>query len=534
MEISHQPCPHTDCNSSDAFSWNTEKQIGMCYSCGKPYPSKGMSVYDWVSDEYPLKGNEGKETQMTTATKLKVVEPQTDGHYMALRGIGKNTMEFYGVKTYNKDDDPFSHVYVYPNGSTKTRVFPKDFHTGNGFKSDLLFGMDKFPAGTAKAITITEGELDAMSAYQMLGSQYPVVSLPSATPSKKLLENCKDWLGSFEKIYLSLDSDNKAEKFALSLMHLFPSRVYKVPHDKYKDANEFLVAGKPLAYKSAWYNSPLYMPDNIYASEEKFLNLLHDTPEHSYVPTGIQALDEKLLGLMRGHFTVIKGPTGIGKSELMRYLESNFIKNYPTVKFATWHLEETKLRSLLGVVSYQLQDNLTRKDLIEQKGRMTDVEGAIKVITTNSGYMQFHLREEDGAEELIDQIRVLTQVYGCEFILFEPIQDVITIGSDESKEAALADLAVRLSKLAADLNVGIVTIAHTNEAGDVKYCKMIGQRASVIIDIHRDKESDNLLDRNTTKLVIKKNRPTGLEGEAGELSFDPETFTLKEKADTWL
>jgi hypothetical protein len=217
----------------------------------------------------------------------------------------------------------------------------------------------------------------------------------------------------------------------------------------------------------------------------------------------------------------------------MRYLESNFVNNYPKVKFATWHLEETKLRSLLGVVSYYLKDNLTRKDLIEQKGRMGDVEMAIKGISQNTGYMQFHLREEDGAEELIDQIRVLTQVYGCEFIMMEPIQDIVTVGSDESKEAALAELAVRLSKLAADLNVGIITIAHTNEMGEVKYCRMIGQRASVIIDIQRDKDSENLLDRNTTKLVIKKNRPTGLEGSAGELLFDPETFTLSEKVETW-
>lgn len=534
-DLNHQPCPHESCGSSDAFSWSLEKHVGFCYSCGQAYPSKGMHVMDWAAERYPLKNdniNSDYEERTVSKANLKIVD-DSNGYFHPLRGVLKGTMEFYNVKTFNQNDEPHNHVYVYPNGSTKTRVFPKDFHTGNGFKSDMLFGMDKFPAGSARAVTITEGELDALSAYQMLGSQYPVVSLPGATPSKKLLENCKDWLGSFEKIYLSFDSDRKAEKFALSLMHLFPGRVYEVPHDKYKDANAFLQDGKSQLFKNAWFNAKLFTPDNIYSSEDAFLKLLHDTPEHSYIPTNIQALDEKLLGLMRGHFTVIKGPTGIGKSELMRYLENNFIQNYPQVKFATWHLEETKLRSLLGVVSYYLKDNLTRKDLITEKGKIGQVEEAIKEISANTGYMQFHLREEDGAEELVDQIRVLSQVYGCEYIMFEPIQDVITISNDDSKEAALADLAVRLSKLAADLNVGIITIAHTNEMGEIKYCRMIGQRASVVIDIERDKESDNVLDRNTTKLLIKKNRPTGLEGEAGELLFDPESFTLKEKTDTW-
>jgi len=158
---------------------------------------------------------------------------------------------------------------------------------------------------------------------------------------------------------------------------------------------------------------------------------------------------------------------------------------------------------------------------------------AIKHINRKTGQRQFHHREKDGPDELIEQIRTLTQVYGCKYVFFEPIQDVVTVSSDESKEAMLADLSVRLSKLAADLNVGIVTIGHTNDNGDFKYCRMIGQRASVIIDLVRDKEASDLIERNTTTLVVKKNRPCGLEGNAGELLFDGETFTLKEKGGGW-
>ena len=77
-------------------------------------------------------------------------------------------------------------------------------------------------------------------------------------------------------------------------------------------------------------------------------------------------------------------------------------------------------------------------------------------------------------------------------------------------------------------SVGIVTIAHTNENGDVKYCKMVGQRASVIIDIQRNKEAEDVLERNTTKLFIEKNRPTSLEGFAGEMLFDLDSFTMSE------
>ena len=68
---------------------------------------------------------------------------------------------------------------------------------------------------------------------------------------------------------------------------------------------------------------------------------------------------------MQGHFTVFKAPTGIGKTELMRYMEYSMLQQ--NIPIAAWHLEETKLRSLLGLVSYEVGDNLTRRDLIEEK-----------------------------------------------------------------------------------------------------------------------------------------------------------------------
>jgi replicative DNA helicase len=339
-------------------------------------------------------------------------------------------------------------------------------------------------------------------------------------------ENCKEWLDSFEKIILSVDNDEAGNAVADRMAKLFPNKVYRVPHDKYKDANEFLQDNANQEFKSAWWNAKKYTPENILNTTDQFLSLYHDTPEHQYVPTGIEALDEKILGLMQGHFTVIKAQTGIGKTEVMRYLEYNFLKQ--GVPIAAWHLEETKLRTLLGLVSYELKDNVTRRDLIDGKGVEDKVVGAIESLTKDELFYQFYLGDGQSAEELIDQIRFFSQACGCKFVFFEPIQDVVAGRSESTKEELLADLSIRLSKLAAELNVGIVTIAHTNEDGDPKYCKMIGQRASVIIDLQRDKEADDVDERNTTYISVQKNRPCSEEGRAGRMRFNMETFTLKE------
>ena len=454
----------------------------------------------------------------------KRIEDRSEGEHTPLRGIMLGTMKDYNVLTYDDRQE-----YIYPSGGIKVRkLSDKAFYAKDGFKGDELFGMNLFPAGCSKMVTITEGELDALSAAQMLKSQYtnPVVSLPSATPSKKLWENCKDWLGSFEKIVLSVDNDEAGNALADRMARLFPNKIYRMQHGEYKDANDFLQAGKGADFKNLWWKPVKHTPENILNTADEFLKLYEDTPEHVYYPTGIVALDDKILGLMQGHFTVFKAPTGIGKTELMRYMEYSMLKQ--GIPIAAWHLEETKLRSLLGLVSYEVGDNLTRRDLIDEKEADSLVREAIGNLTKDENFYQFYLGDGQGTDELIDQIRFFSQACDCKFVFFEPIQDVVVGTSEESKEAMLADLSIRLSKLAAELNVGIVTIAHTNENGDPKYCKMIGQRASVIIDLHRDKEADTIEERNTTYLKVEKNRPCSEEGQAGKLAFNLDTFMLRE------
>jgi twinkle protein len=513
-EIKHQPCPYVACQSSDAFCYNTGG-YGKCHSCGRAYPSKD-EMFEWAKEAYPTKYAE-------TVVEIRKPDP-SNGKYVPMRGITKETMQDFNVLTYDDKQE-----YIYPSGGIKVRcIADKKFYTKEGFKGDELFGMNMFTAGCSKTVTITEGELDALSVAQMLKSQYinPVVSLPSATPSKKMWENCADWLNSFERIVLSVDNDEAGNAVADRVARLFPNKVYRVPHEKYKDANDFLQNNAIQEFKSAWFKPRKHTPENILNSTEQFLSLYRDTPEHQYVPTGIQALDDKILGLMQGHFTVIKAPTGIGKTEIMRYLEYNMLER--GIPIAAWHLEETKLRSLLGLVSYHIKDNLTRRDLIEEKDAEDLVVTAIEELTKDEKFYQFYLPDGQGADELCDQIRFFSQACDCKFVFFEPIQDVVAGTSEESKEAMLADLSIRLSKLAAELNVGIVTIAHTNENGDPKYCKMIGQRASVIIDLQRDKESEDYDERNTTYISVQKNRPCSEEGRAGKMKFDSDSFTLRE------
>lgn len=467
-----------------------------------------------------------------------------DGNYVK----GKNQAEFSTNRKHNAD---VVQALAHSCGYVST-IINRSNDYGNWMKVSILFG--KSNSSTQKGYTNTHyngrvmcvqvdsgmilvrqngsvsisGNCDAMSAWQMLKGSYlnPVVGLPGASPSGKLWEKCKKYLDSFEEIILSVDNDDPGDKVAQLISEIFPGKVTRMEHGQYKDANDFLQAGDAQAYKQAWWKAKKVKPDNILIGGDDFLSLYEDSPDFEYFETGIKELDEKMLGICKGYVTLIQAESGLGKTEFTRYLEWQCLTN-STYKIAAMHLEETKLRSILGLVSYKLGDNLTIKKFIEEKGREEDVKHAIKELTDSERFMLFDYDMQEGHEELVRQVRYLVAALKVDFIVIEPIQDCVT-GSSSEKEGKLADLITQLSTLAAKTNVGIVVVAHQNSEGGAMYSSMITKRAAFEILLKRDRESEDLVEQNRTHVIIGRKNRTGLgSGKAGAVDFDLESYTLK-------
>ena len=533
-------CPDHQINTggSDSYNFNSEKGVGSCLSCGLATwtddkgrlwgrKTKGSKPY-LIEGEGHLKAPSSKQEDAFSDTfneEYEVLDnTEQEGSYIAMRGITEDTMEMFGVVTYGDTQE-----YTYPTGGIKVRKLPKDFHAKNGFKGDELFGMNLFPAGCSKVVVCTEGELDALSAWQMLknGSFVnPVVSFPSANPSGKLWEKCKKYLDSFDKIVLSVDNDEAGQKLQAKMSEIFPDKTYIMNHGDLKDANDFLQAGMAKEYKQAWWNAKKFKPDSILSDAEDYLKLYEDSPDFEYFTTGIEELDEKMLGISKGYVTLVQAETGLGKTEFCRYLENRAL-NHSEYKIAAMHLEESKLRSLLGLVSYKLGENVTIKKFIEEKGLDEEVRGAISEISSSERFVTFDFDMQEGHEELIKQVRYLVAAMSVDFIFIEPIQDCVT-GSSSEKEGKLADLITQLSTLASKLNVGIVVVAHQNADGGSMYSSMITKRAAFELLLKRDRDSDDVVEKNRTHVVIGRKNRTGLgNGSAGSLDFDLESYTLK-------
>ena len=225
----HQPCPL--CNSSDAASVN-EDGSAYCFSCYERIAdyenSEAPVVEDFVAHKNnSMNNNEGSFVDLTD------------------RKISLATARKYGVKATTKPDgsiETHSYPYYIANEIVGTKVrncTTKDFTWRGSPKGTMLFGQQIAQTG-GKYITLVEGECDAMAAYELMGSKWPVVSVKNgAGGSVKDVKENLEFLESFECVVINFDNDKVGQEAAQKVARLFKpgkSKIVQLP-DEFKDPN---------------------------------------------------------------------------------------------------------------------------------------------------------------------------------------------------------------------------------------------------------------------------------------------------------
>lgn len=531
----HKPCPHPDCDSSDAFSYDPSEGIGNCFSCNNGYPKKGVKYSEDMLEEYPLK-NEGfqkddyaVETQPTT-TGIPLSQQMTTGMekgFLPSRAISEKTMAYYDVETFFGKGQPNVQIYKYPSGGLKIRTFPKSFKAEN-LQMDELFGMDVFPRGCNQRVIICEGELDAMSAYQMTG--IPAVSVTSATLKDTLFDNVRQWLTGFDKIILSFDNDKAGAEATNRFAAEFMDQVSIADHGEFKDANEFLQAGKDDDYKGVVYTAKPWSPPGIKVTADDFMRDIN-VPKPKLYPSGIPELDEMLEGgLHKDRTTLIRGTTGVGKTEVSRMFEYQLLKSGARV--LSIHMEETNRLSILALMSYYLDKNCRDVFADGDEKLLKEVGDAVGELTDERQYALFSINPGE-TESVQSQINTYLDYFKPDFIVLEPVQDAIW-PTDKKREQALSEFANFLHEVAAERQIGVIAIAHQNKStnndpiGSTKYCSFLDQKFSFVMDVNRVQEDVDCVspEHNLRRIYLSKNRLTGKIGHAGEVRWHEDVKKL--------
>lgn len=497
----HIPCP---CGvSSDAYCVNTDGD-GHCFSCNKHFPNKDRKIEDSFE-------------------------------YLPTRGITRATMEFYGAATKVRGDKPISIGFPYfvqgeEEPAYKVRnLASKEFHTTGPMVKANLFGKEKFPINSAKAITITEGEFDAMAVFQMTGSKYPAVSVRSSATAKKDCAAVYDYLNSFDKIYLCLDMDEPGQKATKEIASMFDfNKVYHVKMEK-KDANEYLQAGEEQAFKNAWFAAKRFLPEGISSSKHEFRRILDEQGQRKAFAYPFPTLERMLEGLAFGETVLFTALEGRGKTEILRAIEYKILKDDPEAKIGVIHLEETQARTIQGFAGYELGQPVHRKGNVVSK---YDIHNALDRLLGDDD--RLHLYGHFGSDDpdvIINTIRFLVAVCGCKYIFLDHISIVVSGLQEDDERKALDKISTQLAMLANDLEFCLVMVSHVNDQGLTRGSRNISKVAHKWVHLERDIKSPDERLRNTTFLTVNKNRGGHETGPAGKLYFDPGTYILTELED---
>jgi twinkle protein len=463
------------------------------------------------------------------------------------RKLTAETCKKYGVKVITKADGIAQHIYPYYNKEGKIvaqkvrTVEGKQFHCLGSMKEATLFGQNVFPA-KGNYITVTEGEIDAMSVFQMQGSKYPVVSIKDGCSSVKSIKENYEYLDSFEKIVLCFDGDEPGRKGVQRIAALLPPKkvlIVKLPEDM-KDPNEFLKAGKVEEFKNYWWKAEAYKPKDIVEMSELWDRLQDFNKTRSYISTPWSGVNEMLYGVRPSQVVVFAAGTGQGKSLFLKTFIQHILKT-TTTRIGAFFLEEVAEDTAISLMSLEAGLNLRKPDVWNAQ-KPEDLKKWFEETDQGHRLDLFDGFDFDDIDLLIDKIRYLSKARDCKVIILDHIT-MIAEGSEENTVAKLNKLMAELKKIAVEEGLIILAACHlrksanaskTHEEGghvtldDLKSASSIKQLSDIVIGLERNSQDEDRVKANTTILRVLKNRDFGTKGPAAAVIYDQDTTRLTE------
>lgn len=537
------PCPA--CGGSDPVSVN-DNGSGFCFSCRTYLPNYSTAEVqqdDDVETEFEIHQRNSKMNNSSKATFNELTD----------RKISLATAKKYGVKSTTLNGKIDKHYYPYYNGhelsGTKIRKQNKEFAWTGSPKEVGLFGENLFKAG-GKFITLTEGECDAMAAYELMGSKWPVVSIKSgAQGGIGDVKNSLEYLESFDSVVINFDNDKYGKEAAQAVAKLLTPKKAKImtlPVD-YKDANDMLRQGRHAAYVSAFWDAKIYTPSGVLNLSEQFKAYQKlRTEKKTAIPYPWRGLNKKLEGLRAGELVTLTGGTGLGKSSVTREIEHWLIENTED-NVGVVALEENWSRTAEGIMAVEANAKL-HLDSVKSQYTEEQLDECFKKVFMgeNEGRVWIHAHHGvNNLEDIFSKLRYMIIGLDCKWIVVDHLHMLVlsTLENDERK--AIDQIMHRLRTMVEETGCGMILVSHLRrvegnrghengiETGlnHLRGSQSIAQLSDCVISLERNQQSDDEIEASTTKVRVLKSRYTGDVGVATNLLYDGATGRLRELDD---
>lgn len=525
----HITCP---CGLSEQFAIN-DRGWGKCFSGSC---SEGGEAHKFSPSVLKTKGYDVAEAVIDDIDErtevARAISPISDVfRAFPERKFSEATVKKFKVTVAGSKNAKFQAKYPLFNTENhhignKVRYPDKSFSIEGNINNAGLFGRQAFPAGSELAITVVEGQDDAMAGFEMQG--YAHVSVHSASTAVKDCRRDFEYLNSFKTIVFCFDNDEAGRKAAAECANLpFPlGKVKILTLSKHKDLNDYLKAGARQQYKDEWWKAPVHKPDGLKLGSEIWDEII-DRKESFTTLYPWPTLNLQTFGIRLSEMIIVSADTGVGKTSFLKHIEHHLLTD-PIIKEKGYgvgflHLEEPNGDTALGILSIH---NGVPYHLPTSERPVDEIRQAYdEVLNTDRVVIWDHFGS-NSVDAVLGKIRHMYAM-GCRYIVLDHLSILVSDQSgDERKQ--LDEIATKLKTLTMELDIAVIAVIHTNRQGQIRGTAGVEQLANIVIRLQRNKLDENEWRRNVTVVRVDKNRFCGFTGPAGHLYYNKETARLSE------
>lgn len=438
----HQPCLDPLCGSSDGLAYN-EDGSAICFVCNQRFKGDRATTIK-------------QETKPMSLSDNIVVKIQQK-HYPSIveRGLSSDTCKQYSIYA---EDTGYTMGYYDETGAliaVKQRTKTKEFKTQGDWKEALLFGQHLYSKG-GRYLTITEGEMDAAAAYQMMGSRYPVVSIKNGAGSA--LKDCKaayEYIDSFENIIVCFDSDEVGQRAAMDVVKLFGAKAKIVKHSKgYKDACDYLGMGDAKLFNDVWWKAEHIRLGKVVDISD-FIEKALTKPEMGLSfpwPTVTKAC----FGIRPHTVHVVGAAPKIGKTDHEHQLVHHLV-TVEQVKVGMFDLENHPINTAKKIASKEAKLNFLRPDIEYETSYLRSTLESLE------GKVRFYDRE--GSRDWNDIRVALLEMHFLDDInifVIDPITALISRYSASEANDKLNEICTEVADIVSKYPITIFFYSHVN------------------------------------------------------------------------
>jgi len=257
-------------------------------------------------------------------------------------------------------------------------------------------------------------------------------------------------------------------------------------------------------------------------------------------------LDDLTYGLRFGEMVTVTAGSGLGKSQVLREIVWHLLQQTHD-NIGLMFLEESVKKTGLSVMSLAANVPLHLPDVVVSPEQRRDAFE--RTLGTGRLYLFDHFGST-AVENIVNRVRYLAKGMSCKYVFLDHLSIIVSAQESGDERKALDEIMTKLRMLVQETNIALIIVSHLKRPQNIGHEEgaatslaqlrgsgAIAQLSDMVIGLERNGQAEDLVERNTTRVRVLKNRFSGITGPACNLLYNKETgrmFEIEAQEETLL